>query len=85
MVHIEAAAPRKFTLGQLFALWNQPLGVDGVAGLGAPLRFYVIGNDKLTRYTGDPAALELVAHGEIVIVSGNPPAVLPKYRWPGGI
>lgn len=85
VVHIETDVAKKFTLGQLFALWGQPLGVDGVAGLGAPLRFYMIGNDRLTRYTGDPAALELVPHGEIVIVSGTVPAVLPKYRWPGGL
>jgi hypothetical protein len=85
VVHIETDVAKKFSLGQLFALWNQPLGANGVAGLGAPLRFYVIGNEKLTRYTGDPAALELVPHGEIVIVSGNAPAVLPKYRWPSGL
>jgi hypothetical protein len=29
--------------------------------------------------------LLLVPHGEIVIVSGNAPAVLPKYRWPSGL
>lgn len=85
VVHIETDVAKTFTLGQLFALWSQPLGADGVAGLGAPLRFYVIRDDNLTRYMGDPAALELVPHGEIVVVSGKVPAVLPKYRWPAGL
>jgi hypothetical protein len=85
VVHIETDVPKKFTLGQFFALWNQPLGANGTAGLGSPVRFYVIEKEKLTRYTGDPAALELVAHREIVIVGGTAPAVLPKYRWPAGL
>ena len=85
MVHMEADVPKKFTLGQFFALWNQPLGVNGTAGLAGPVRFYLIENERLTRYTGDPALLELVPHREIVIVSGAAPAVLPKYRWPSGL
>jgi hypothetical protein len=85
VVHIETDVPKKFTLGQFFALWKQPLGANGTAGLGAPVRFYLIANEKLTRYTGDPATLELVAHREIVIIGGTAPAVLPKYRWPAGL
>lgn len=85
MVHMEADAPKKFTLGQFFALWNQPLGVNGTAGMAGPVRFYLIENERLTRYAGDPAALELVPHREIVIVSGAAPAMLPKYRWPSGL
>jgi len=85
MVHMEADVAKKFTLAQLFALWGQPLGVNGTAGLAGPVRFYLVDNEKLTRYTGDPAALELVPHREIVIVSGAAPAVLPKYRWPSGL
>lgn len=85
VVHIETDVAKTFTLGQFFALWNQPLGLSGTAGLAGPVRFYLIESEKLTRYTGDPAALELVAHREIVIVSGAAPAVLPKYRWPGNL
>jgi hypothetical protein len=85
MVHMEGAAEKKYMLPQFFALWNQPLGVNGTAGLAGPVRFYLIENEKLTRYTGDPAALELVPYREIVIISGAAPAVLPKYRWPTGL
>jgi hypothetical protein len=85
MVHMEADVPKKFTLGQFFALWNQPLGVNGTAGLAGPVRFYLIENERLTRYAGDPAVLELAPRREIVIISGAAPAVLPKYRWPAGL
>lgn len=85
MVHMEADVAKKFTLGQFFALWNQPLGAGGTAGLAGPVRFYLIENEQLTRYDGDPAALELVPHREIVIISGAAPAQLPKYRWPSGL
>jgi len=85
VVHIETDVAKKFTLGQFFSLWGQPLGTGGTAGLGSSVRFYVIANEKLTRYLGDPAALELVAHREIVIIAGAAPAVLPNYRWPSTI
>lgn len=85
LIHIETDVPKKFTLGQFFALWNQPLSASGTAGLAGPVRFYLIENEKLAPFTGDPAQLELSAHREIVIVSGTAPAVLPKYRWPPGI
>ena len=85
VIHIETDVPKKFTLGQFFALWNQPLTAGGTAGLAGPIRFYLIDNEKLTPFTGDPAQLELTAHREIVIVSGKAPTVLPKYRWPSGL
>ncbi|MFC4931936.1 hypothetical protein [Massilia sp. GCM10023247] len=85
VVHIETDVRKTFTLGQFFALWSQPLGAGGTAGLAGPVRFYLIDNEKLTPFMGDPAQIELTAHREIVIISGSAPAVLPKYRWPPGI
>lgn len=83
-VHIEGDAPKRFTLGQFFTLWNQPLSASGTAGLAGPIRFYLIENERLTPFTGDPAQLELTPRREIVIISGSAPNVLPKYRWPDG-
>lgn len=85
MVHMEADVAKKFTIGQFFALWNQPLGRSGTAGLAGPVRFYLIENERLTRCTGDPAVLELAPRREIVIIGGAAPAELPKYRWPAGL
>lgn len=86
VIHIETDVPKKFMLSQYFALWRQPFTSTNVAGLEGPFRYYLIENGKLTRYTGDPMAIELTAYREIVILAGpNPPAVLPKYRWTPGL
>lgn len=85
VLHIESDVPRQFTLGQFFAMWRQPLAAAGTAGLTGPVRFYLIENEKLTPYTGDPAQIELVGGREIVVISGTAPRVLPKYRWPAGL
>jgi len=85
MVHIHSDVEKTFTLGQFFALWGQPLAAGGTAGLSGPVRFYLIQNEQLTLYPGDPAQLALVPHREIVIISGASPGVLPKYRWPSSL
>jgi len=85
ILHIETNVPKQFTLGQFFSVWRQPLTATGAAGLPGQVRYYIIDNETLTRYTGNPAEIELKAHREVVIISGTPPAVLPKYRWPAGI
>lgn len=86
VIHIETDVPKKFMLSQFFSLWRQPFTSTNVAGLAGPFRYYLIENGRLTRYTGDPMALELTAYREIVILTGaNPPAVLPKYRWTPGL
>ncbi len=85
MVHIHSDVEKTFTLGQFFTLWGQPLAAGNTAGLGGPVRFYLIQNEQLTPYAGDPAQLALVPHREIVIISGASPGVVPKYRWPSSL
>jgi hypothetical protein len=81
VMHIETNVVKVFTLGQFFALWGQPLSATAVAGLPDKPTFYVIDNEKVTRYTGDPAAITLDAHREIVIVTGTPPTQVPRWHW----
>jgi hypothetical protein len=86
VIHIETDVPKKFMLSQYFSLWRQPYTSTNVAGLSGPFRYYLIENGQLTRYTGDPMAIELKAYREIVILTGtNPPPVLPKYSWTPGL
>jgi hypothetical protein len=86
IIHIETDVPKKFMLSQYFSLWRQPFTSTNVAGLSGPFRYYLIENGQLTRYTGDPMAIELRAYREIVILTGtNPPPVLPKYTWTPGL
>jgi hypothetical protein len=74
----------RLTLGDLFGSWGQPLSRDGAgpfrAARGDPVRVYVAGR----RHLGDPAAVPLTAHGEIVVEVG--PRVPPHtvYTFPPG-
>lgn len=85
IIHMEADQPKNFTLGDWFQLWQQPLGRDGTAGLPGPVRFYIIENGAITRFDGDPATIPMVAHREILIVTGTTLSTVPKYQWPLGI
>jgi hypothetical protein len=81
VLHIETDVPKIFTLGQFFSLWGQPLSATAAAGLSGKPAYYVVENEKITRVTTDPAAIVLGAHKEIVIVTGTPPAQIPRYNW----
>lgn len=80
IIHVEAPAPRSYTLGQLFQVWGRPLGLDNVAGFTGPVGVYVNG----TLREGDPNALPLGAHDQIALVVGAPPSALPVYVLPSG-
>jgi hypothetical protein len=85
VIHIEAPkaqGSRQFTLGDFFAIWNQPLSKSQVATLRATgsdqERVWVDGQP----YTGDPSKIVLRSHKSIVIEIGppftDPP---PTYTW----
>jgi hypothetical protein len=85
MIHVETSTAKKFTLGQFFAVWGEPLSRTNVAGLsGASARFFISDADVLTEYTDDPNSIELVNHRSIYIVIGAVPATLPRNQWPAG-
>jgi hypothetical protein len=81
VVHIETATPKAFTLGQFFSLWGQTLSPTEVAGLAGAPTFYVIQNEQIKPYTGNPDDLTLEAHKEILIITGTPPTEVPRYNW----
>jgi hypothetical protein len=86
MIHVETAVAKKFTLGQFFAVWGEPLTRMNVAGLGGQgERFFTNdGDTKLVEVMDDPNAIELISHRSIYIVIGTVPATLPKNGWPAG-
>ena len=81
VVHIETEMQKDFVLGQFFALWGQDLARSSAAGIGGPVRFYTIDNGVLSLYTGDPARIPLIAHREVLIVTGTAPTTVPRYDW----
>lgn len=81
IVHIEADAPKSFTLGQFFSLWGQALSAAGAAGLPGTPAFYVIDNEKIVRFTGDPRTIVLDPQREVLIVTGTSPVQVPRFDW----
>jgi hypothetical protein len=90
IMHLESPEAKNFDLGQFFAVWGVRLNGDCVGGYcrqapggqATPWKVYVNGQP----YTGDPAALALKEHQEIVFVIGTPPKKIPsKYKFPAGL
>ena len=82
IIHIEAPAPRKFTLGEFFDTWGRPLSRNGVSTLDVPggdLTVFVDGK----AFDGDPRDIELKAHTQVVIELGTPVAP-PAFEFPAG-
>lgn len=82
IIHIESPQSRTFTLGDFFAIWGQPISRTRVAsmraGKGTTLKVWVNGKP----YAGDPAAIPLVAHADIVIEAGPPFVPQPQFtNW----
>jgi hypothetical protein len=84
IIHIEAPKDRAFTLGDFFQVWGQPLSKTEAATARAPkgsaLKVWVDGKV----YTGDPTAIKLAAHTDIVIEAGPPFPKPPRFTsWNG--
>jgi hypothetical protein len=76
IIHTESEDPEPHTLGQFFAEWGVDLTDTCVGEYCAPtpIAVYVGGE----RYEGDPRAVELTDQKVIVVVVGEPPAVIPS-------
>jgi hypothetical protein len=84
VIHIEAPQDRSFVLGDFFNVWGQPLSrtraASARAARGQALEVWVNGE----RYTGDPRAIKLDAHTDIVIEAGPPFVKPPRFTtWNG--
>ena len=82
IIHIEAPAPKAFTLGDFFAVWGQPLTSTQVATAklrpGEKITVWLNGS----RYAGDPAKIELANHTDVAIEVGPPaPKPPPFTAW----
>lgn len=69
-------------LGDLFAIWGQPLGPRRLAGFAAShMRAFVGGK----RWHGNPAAIPLTHHAQIVVELGAAVPPHSQYRFPPGL
>jgi hypothetical protein len=84
LVHVLAGAQATFTLGQLFAVWGQPLSTNDVAGLtGLPVAVYVTDNGTVTQSAANWGDIELRSHRLITIQVGTAINEIPNYTWSG--
>jgi hypothetical protein len=89
IIHVESPVVRNFSLGQFFDVWGVRFDahcVGGVCDGNGRVRSVFLNGQP---YTGDPAALVLTAHEEIVVAVGAP-AQLPNpipasYVFPAGL
>jgi hypothetical protein len=81
-VHTEGAVAATYTLGQFFSIWGMPLTTNDVAGLGVPLtKVYVVDNNTVSEFTGDPATIEMTSNRHIVLQLGSAITQIPVYTW----
>jgi hypothetical protein len=88
ILHVEAPAKIQYTLGQFFDVWGVRLSATCIgndcAGGGRAVRAFVGGR----RVRGDPAAIPLRRHEEIVIAFGTraqlPNRIPSSYSFPDG-
>lgn len=73
---------KRLTLGDLFAVWGQPLSWTNVAGFaGQPVTVYIEDQGVLTRHTGDIGDIELAPYRSITIQIGAALPEIPTYDW----
>ncbi len=78
IIHVEAPVARTFTVGDLFAVWGQPLSSNQVDGAQGPVYAYVDG----VRYEGDPATIELRDRELIQLNVGIDSPPPQPFTWP---
>ncbi|MBS2963584.1 hypothetical protein KGA66_11035 [Actinocrinis puniceicyclus] len=80
VLHVESPTTQTYTLGQLFAEWNQPLSETQVGPATGSVIAYVNGQ----KYAGDPSKIELTPHEVIQLDVGQDVAFQP-YTFASGL
>jgi hypothetical protein len=87
IIHVENPVPRRFTLGQFFMLWGQPLSDSNVAGqTGLPVVAWIVDRNSdnqlsLSRHVGDLNEIEMQPRRNIVLQLGAPLTQIQTYRY----
>jgi hypothetical protein len=83
VIEIESGAG--VTLGQLFALWGQPLSAHALGAFRAPRGARVAAYVDGAPWRGDPRAIPLRRHAAIVLEVNGFVAPHPRYRFAPGL
>ena len=77
LIDVQSPVPRRFTLGQLFRIWSQPLNRRRVAGARGVVTAYVNGK----RWPRSPASIPLTAQAVIQLAVGRPVPPPQSVDW----
>ncbi len=81
VIHVESAQNRPYTLGQFFGEWDVRLSASCLGRYCGAVHWWVNGKAQ----AGNPSALVLRPHQEIVVAAGKPPARVPSsYAFAAG-
>jgi hypothetical protein len=80
VLHIESPNSATYTLGQIFAEWNQPISSSQIGSATGTVTAYVNG----VKYTGDPSTIKLTAHAVIQLDVGTNVSPVP-YPFASGL
>jgi len=81
IVHIESPIKRTYTLGDYFAIWNQPLSANQVGPVRGSITAFVNGR----KFSGNPASIPLKAHNVIQLDVGTPIVPPQPFSFPSGL
>jgi hypothetical protein len=86
IIHVETSVFKKFSLGQFFAVWGQPLSRTNIAGMeGVEIRAFTNDNGILKEHLGELSEIEITPHRSIIIQLGAPVSAIPFYTWDGDL
>ena len=77
---VDVARAGRWTLGDLFRVWGQRLGMTRLLSFSGPVSVFVDGHRRL----GDPRSLVLTRHAEIVLEVGGYLTPHASYLFPKG-
>jgi hypothetical protein len=80
VVHVFTQIGKSYSLGQVFSVWGQPLGIGNALGYRGPLTVLVNGR----RIDGDPRSVPLVNFDNIILELGRPPVTAPPALYDFG-
>ncbi|HEX2016118.1 MAG TPA: hypothetical protein VGN69_05435 [Solirubrobacteraceae bacterium] len=81
VIEVSVRAGPAPTLGDLFAVWGQPLSRHAMAGFRGTVRAYVNG----VRWRPDPREIALAHHAQVVLEVGPPVLAHARYRFAPGL
>lgn len=79
VIEMQSPIARRYTLGDLFAIWHQPLAGDRVADARGAVTALVNGR----RWTRPPAQIPLREHTQIELAVGEPVPPFTPIDWTG--